>query len=513
MKTIIAVLFVSVASPVFGATCDELAKASLKNATITTAELVAAGAFKPPMSPQAEAPAAAAAGTGAGARVYAGVPAFCRVAATLAPSNDSDIKIEVWLPAAGWNGKFQGVGNGGWAGTISYPALAAAVTAGYAAVSTDTGHVGGTAAFALDHPEKMVDFGYRAIHEMTTTGKAVTKEFYGKMPSAAIFNGCSLGGRQAITEAMRYPEDYNGIIAGAPAIYNTELHAGRAALNAMVHRSSDAFIPAAKYAAVHEAVLNACDGLDGVKDGVIDNPLACTFDFKAAQCTGADDGKSCLTPAQVETMRRLYSSPFTEAQVKGSPAYLQPGTELGWGTLAGERPVGTALEQMKFVVFKNANWDPKTFNLATDTDRALKADPQNITGLTDTNLKPYFDRGGKLLMYHGFQDPQVPAQNAIRYFNEVKKTMGAGVAGKSIQLYMLPGVNHCAGGPGPDQFDKVGSMEAWMSSGQSPASIVASHLTQGKVDRTRPLCPFGQTAKWKGTGSSDEAANFSCVAQ
>jgi feruloyl esterase len=280
----------------------------------------------------------------------------------------------VWLPASGWNGKFLGVGNGGWAGTIGYAALAAGVAGGYAAVGTDTGHAGNTAAFALGHPEKLIDMGYRAIHEMTVSGKAISRAFYDRSPSLSYFNGCSQGGRQAVTEAMRYPADYDGIIAGAPAIYNTEIHTGRMAINAMVHRSSDAFIPQSKFASVHDAVLKACDPLDGVTDGVIENPMACKFDPKTVQCTGADDGR-CLTPAQVETMRRLYSSPFTEAQVKGSPAYLQPGTELGWATLGGERPVGTAFEAMKFIVFKDANWDAKTFKPATDIDRGLKSDP------------------------------------------------------------------------------------------------------------------------------------------
>jgi feruloyl esterase len=439
------------------------------------------------------------------------------VKATLKPSSDSDIKIEVWLPVSGWNGKFQGVGNGGWAGTIGYSALGNAVKAGYAGASTDTGHEGNTAAFAVGHPEKLIDMGYRAVHEMTVQGKSIVRAFYGNAPTTAIFNGCSLGGRQAITEANRYPADYDAIIAGAPAVYNMAIHAARIALNAAAQRGPGSRIPREKYAMVHDAVLQACDALDGVKDGVIDEPQRCAFDPKVLECkspstrSGRADDASCLTPAQVETMRMLYA-PLKNA--KGeifSAPMLQPGTELGWNTLAGEKPVGTALEAFRYVVFKDPNWTVDKFNPATDIARALAAD-DGVLSLTDPNLKPFFTRGGKLLIYHGWQDPQVPAQNAVKFFNDVVKTMGPSVVGTSIQLYMVPGMNHCRGGPGPNVFDKVVAMEEWLKTGTAPKQIIASHATEGKTDRTRPLCPYGQVARWKGAGSTDDAANFSCVA-
>jgi Tannase and feruloyl esterase len=522
------------AVPVEGATCADLTTLALPNVTIDSAKLVAPGAFTPPPAPRvAAAPEVGgvapngrgtaagrgaggqgAAGRGAGAAAaesYKKLPSFCRVQATSRPSSDSDIKIEVWLPESGWNGKFQGVGNGGWAGTIGYPALATALAAGYATASTDTGHVGNTAAFALGHPEKLVDMGYRAIHEMTVQGKAITDAFYGSGPKLAFFNGCSLGGRQAITEAERYPADYNGIVAGASAIYNMQIHVARIALNAIAHRTPDSYVPPEKYAAVHTAVLDACDALDGVKDGVLEDPLRCHFDPKVLECKGADS-PSCLTPPQVETMRLLYS-PVKMGKAGALSPLLQPGTELGWAILAGPAPVGTALEPMRYIVFKDPQWDMKKFNAATDFDLALKADSENILSLTDPNLKPYFDRGGKLLMYHGWQDPQVPAQNSVKFFGDVLKTTGLSHAGSSIQLYMVPGMNHCQGGPGTDTFDKMGAIESFVATGKAPATIVASHLAAGKVDRTRPLCPFGHVAKWKGTGSTDDAANFACVAE
>ena len=485
--------------------CESLASLTLPNTTITRAQAVDAGAFTPP------APANGTPVTAAAAQAFRNLPAFCRVAATLKPSNDSDIKIEVWMPASGWNGKFQGVGNGGWAGSISYPALRAAVAAGYATASTDTGHVGNTAAFALDHPEKLVDMGYRAVHEMTVQGRAIVDAYYGSRPTRSFWNGCSQGGRQAITEAARYPGDYDAILAGAPALYNMELHVGRVALNAFVHRTADSPIPPEKYAMVHDAVLAACDARDGVKDGVIDSPTRCDFDPALLTCKGAD-GPSCLTAAQVETMRGLYSPIKNGRGAIVSPPLLQPGTELAWGTLAGPKPLGLAVEAMQYVVFKDAGLDWHRFNPATDFDIALRSD-EHVLGLTDPNLKPFFDRGGKLLMYHGWADPQVSAQNSVRYFDDVVKTTGKGVVGKSISLYMVPGMGHCAGGPGTDTFDKMGTIEHWVETGKAPEQIIASRIKDGKTERTRPLCPYPQVAQYKGSGSTDEAANFVCKAR
>jgi feruloyl esterase len=498
------------------APCESLGAVSLPNVTITGAQTVAAGSFAPPAPARGgEGGRGASAGRGGRGNApspYVGMASFCRVAATLKPSSDSDIKIEVWMPTAGWNGKFQAVGNGGWAGSISYPAMAAAVRGGYATASTDTGHTGNSAAFALGHPEKVIDMGYRAIHEMTVQSKAIVDRFYGTAPTLSMFNGCSLGGRQAVTEAARYPADFDAIIAGASALYNVRLHAARLAINQYANRTPSSAIPAEKFPAVHNAVMNACDAADGIKDGVIENPEKCRFDPKVLECKGGDS-PSCLTAEQVDTARALYApvkSPKSGATILHP--LLQPGSELGWSTLAGAEPLGNAQEPFKYIVFNDPNWNWRSFNADTDVDLFVKKD-NNAFGLTEPNLKPYFDRGGKLLMYHGWSDPQVSAMNSVNYFNDVLKTTGKGSAGKSIQLYMVPGMNHCQGGPGTDVFDKVAAMESWVASGRAPNQILASHLTEGKADRTRPLCPYGQVAKWKGTGSTDDAANFSCVVQ
>jgi feruloyl esterase len=275
------------------ATCESLASLALPGTTITLAQPVAAGEFMPPGRTFG--------GTPAPAVAFKDLPAFCRVAATLKPTDDSDIKIEVWLPASGWNGKFQAVGNGGWAGVISYGALAEALHDGYAASSTDTGHVGGSGSFALGHPEKLIDFGYRSEHEMTVKSKAIIAAFYGSAAKMSYWNGCSTGGRQALKEAQRFPDDYDGIIAGAPA--NPRTHLAFAALWIAQANLKDP-IPPAKYPAIHQAVINACDALDGLKDGLIADPTRCHFDPQVIACKGADNSE-CLPATQVETVKKI----------------------------------------------------------------------------------------------------------------------------------------------------------------------------------------------------------------
>ncbi len=277
------------------ATCESLASLRLSNGKVTSAAEVAQGAFKPPAPGTVNA---------AAQRAYSATPAFCRVTATLTPTSDSDIKVEIWLPKAGWNGKLQAVGNGGWAGTISYTALAAAVSGGYAATATDTGHSTAGSTFGIGHPEKLIDYAHRSLHEMAVSAKAVVNATYDSAPKVALWNGCSTGGNQGLTIASKYPADFDAIVAGAPPDPRARLMSVRLLINRLVHRSPESYIPPEKYPAIHEAALNACDTLDGAKDGVIENPRACKFDPKAMECKGAD-GPSCLTSAQVETAKLL----------------------------------------------------------------------------------------------------------------------------------------------------------------------------------------------------------------
>src|SRR5438105_7776390 len=324
------------AVPAYAAPCDQLAALALKDGTITSATLVTAGEFEKMKN----------------------LPAFCRVAATLKPSSDSDVKVEVWLPANGWNGKFQAVGNGGWAGAISYPAMADALRGGYATASTDTGHVGGRGTFALDHPEKLIDFSWRSEHEMTVTAKAVIQAFYGNAPRLSYWNGCSTGGRQGLKEAQKFPDDYDGIIAGAPA--------NRTAISlwiaAAVLKDPASYIPPAKYPVIHQAVLDACDLRDGVKDGLVEDPTRCKFDPKVLLCKNGD-GPSCLTAPQVDAAKKIYASAVNPRTGQVLFPSLVPGSELNWGVqAAGPEPSANIFDHFKYVVFKNPAWDWRTFD-------------------------------------------------------------------------------------------------------------------------------------------------------
>jgi feruloyl esterase len=290
------------------------------------------------------------------------------------------------------------------------------------------------------------------------------------------------------------------------------LHAGRMAANRAANQTPASTIPRPKYQILHAAALAACDGRDGVTDGVIEDPVSCRFDPQVLQCKAGQSEDTCLTAPQVEAARAIYATvkhPVTGQVVLPG---LVPGTELGWNTAAAPQPVATSLEAYRYVVFQDPKWDPSRFNPATDIDRMLQADPDDVLGTTSTDLKPFFDRGGKLLLYHGWSDAQVTPLNTIDYFSKVVEKLGRGVVGKSIQLYMVPGMDHCQGGSGTDRFDKVQPLEQWIATGTAPKSLEGAHATGGIIDRTRPICPFGQVATYSGRGSTNYGPNFACVA-
>jgi feruloyl esterase len=483
-----------------GRSCESLTAQALPNTTISLAESVSAGSFVMPRPPGG--------GGAAQGDPFKNLPAFCRVAATLKPTSDSDIKIEVWMPASDWNGKFLAVGNGGWAGVISYAAMGEALRRGYATSSTDTGHVGGSGSFALGHPEKLIDYAYRSEHEMTLKAKAIIAAYFGDAPKRSYWNGCSVGGRQGLKEAQRYPEDFDGIIAGAPAADWTGRASASVRVAQAVHKDEASYIPATLYPIVHNAVLAACDALDGVKDGVIEDPQRCAFDPKVLECKGADHS-ACLTAPQVEAVRTIYSA-ATNQETKREITGLMPGSELGWATWGGPQPLGISFDHFKYVVFKDANWDYRTFNAERDIAAAERIDGNTINAL-ETNLQTFFDRGGKLLQYHGWSDPQISPGNSTQYYQRVaEKVGGLDKVQRSYRLFMVPGMAHCGGGDGPNSFDMVGALEQWVEKGQAPERIVASRRRDGTIDRTRPLCPYPQVATFKGTESTDEAASFVC---
>ncbi|HXD74730.1 MAG TPA: tannase/feruloyl esterase family alpha/beta hydrolase [Vicinamibacterales bacterium] len=501
------VALVATAHVANAATCEELSSLSLPNTTITIAQPVARGQFVAPVQAR-----------GRGNNPFAELPAFCRVAATLKPSSDSDIKIEVWLPlglpaeargaaaSGGWNGKLEAVGNGGWAGNIGYAAMANALRAGYATVSTDTGHSTPGGTFALGHPEKLIDYAYRSEHEMTVTAKAVVNAFYGRGASRAYFNGCSTGGRQALVEATKYPDDFDGIVAGAAANPKTGLDAWRLWAAHLEIRNEADRIPPEKFPMIHKAVVDQCDALDGVKDGLIENPAQCHFDPSPIVCKAGSADAACLTPKQAAVAKALMGPAKTSTGREVFPGYA-PGSELGWAFLLGnDEPYSNPLEDYRYVVFRNPNWDWKTFDLDRDLATSEKVGAGLLTAVSQ-DLSAFTKHGGKLLTYHGWSDQQIPPGASINFYNRVTPKSSR----DAVRLFMIPGMGHCGGGEGPNTFDMVSPLDNWVEHGEAPARIVAAHLTAGKVDRTRPLCAYPQVARYKGTGDINQAENFVCA--
>ncbi len=504
--------------------CERLSSVKIADTTITLAETVAAGTFNGPPAPFTGADISA---------LYKALPAFCRVVAEAKPTPDSDIKLEVWLPVTGWNGKLQGVGNGGFAGLIDDMQMAMALKAGYASTATDTGHAGGDAAWAKGHPEKIVDFGHRGIHEMTRVAKAVAQAYYAKAVQKSYFAGCSDGGREALMEAQRYPEDYDGILAGAPANYWTRLLTLAAADTQVLTMDAESYIPATKLPAIAAAVNASCDEKDGVKDGILNDPRQCKFDPATIQCKAGEDSDQCLTARQIATLNKLYAGLSNSQGQSLFPGYLPGGEEGpgGWGMWITGRTPGTSL--MAFFskgyfsnfVYENLEWDNKTFSV----DAGLKAAEEKTAAALnaiDPDLRAFKARGGKLILYHGWSDAAIPAPNTINYHQSVVAKMGQKDVDSFLRLYMVPGMQHCAGGPGATSFGQVGmlgfehpersvaaALEQWVENDAAPGTIIALKYERGDwlhPTMTRPLCVYPQTAKYNGSGDTNDAANFTC---
>jgi feruloyl esterase len=485
-------------SPAFGQSpCEQLKSLALPSASVTSAEVAAAGPFRPPGAPPANPPLQ--------------VPAHCRVTLTLRPSADSDIKAEVWLPlAADWNGKFLMEGGGGFVGFLSYGAMAAALREGYATASTDTGHVGGDASFALGHPEKLVDFAWRAVHETAVKAKAVIAAHYGRGPRFSYWQGCSTGGRQGMMEAERHPADFDGIIAGAPANNQVALCAWRMAVTRASLMDPARALPPEKTLLVNNGVLDKCDALDGVRDRLLADPRKCQFDPATLVCRGPDQ-PDCLTAGQLETVKMAY----TDARKKnGELIYprLPPGGELGWRLPGGaQEPGGIDVGMFRFIGRQDAGWDWRAFDL--ERDYALAMEHGGFMQATNPDLSAFKARGGKLLIYHGWNDGgsggAISALNSIAYYESVLARMGP-KQGEWLRLFLVPGMAHCGGGTGPNQFSALAALERWRESGVAPDRILAARVTNGRVDMTRPLCPYPQVAVYSGTGSANDAGNFTC---
>jgi feruloyl esterase len=534
-------------TPAKATPCTNLQSLQLQHATITSATDNTTGVFVPP-----------------GSSPITGLPPFCRVTATLTPSSDSTIKIEVWLPESGWNGRFLGTGGGGFQGVITYSELAAGISAGFAATNSDlgtgtsgcsplycgsNGNMGNPLAIAFGdpsapstglfgHPERIKDFGFRAIHLMTVHGKEIGSAFYGQKAHRAYFAGCSTGGQNALMEAQRFPDDYDGILAGAPAFNRTHLHMAGLSAWQNTHASPGRFIQPGQMTLINKAVLKQCVGQDGgaSTDQFLTDPRDCRFDPKVLQCTGGTLPPACLTSEQVTTIQNYYAGTIDPVNRQ----LINPGSERGnetdeitaLGLAFSERLPEPAFDGLFYWVFGPSFGYPASqvnfanFDFHRDVD---KVDDQlaAVLNANSTDLGDFRGHGGKLLMYHGWADPLIPSQSSINYFNALVGNDGHGFQQASFagnpalgrtqsyaRLFMVPGMFHCAGGPGPNTFDAITPLVNWVENGVAPETIVATKFvndTPPAVQMTRPLCVFPKVAKYNGSGSTSIAANFTCV--
>jgi feruloyl esterase len=488
------------------AACASLADARLPNTTITSAQAITSGSFTPPNSSNA----------------MNNLPPFCRVAGTIEPTTESHILFEVWLPIETWNGKFAGVGNGGWAGVISYGPLQDQIRRGYAATSTNTGHQAGpqldAARFALEHPEQLIDFAYRAHHEPALKAKPIVSAFYGKPAQRAYWIGCSSGGYEGLMEAQRFPTDYDAIVAGAPANNFTRLMAGDFDGTHAVLKDSASNLPAPALGVLYRGMLAACDAVDGVPDGVLEDPRQCRFDPATLLCTANQKPETCLSQAQVDAAKRVYRGPVDPSTRAKIYPGLSPGSEPFWPNRDPSGPFPIPISYYKWLVFADPNWDWKTFDLSRPSDyqafQKAEAKFAPILNATNPDLREFRQRGGKLIQYHGWSDQLIAAENSIDYYESVLSLFGGNVGDVQsfYRLFMAPGVAHCGGGPGPNTFDMQTALEEWVEKGTAPEQIIATHATNGVVDRMRPLCPYPKVAVYKGKGDTNDAASFACRA-
>ena len=519
-------------TPQAPAACERLASLSLPNTTIALAQVVNAGAFAVPASspregggssalagtigPVPEVPGRVTANTaglglgyngGKGIPPFSALPAFCRVTATLRPSPSSDIRMEMWMPISGWNGNFRGTSPNGLGGLLNYNAMGVGLTDGFAVASTDTGHQGGDTAW-MQIPDKVTDFAGRAMHETTVAGKAVATAYYGTAPRYAYMIECGGGSAAALHEVQKYPADYNGVVVGGHAAHLTRQIFGQLWLWMAAHPDGVAVLPATKLQTLHDAVLNKCDMLDGVKDGLLENPMRCTFDPKEIECK-AGEGATCLTAAQVEAAQRIYSGPINPRTKERIWSPLFRGSELDWSFFAeSASPIGIATSALRMIT-KDPAFDYRAVDF--DSHVAL-ADRSEIARVNASNpdISGYVRRGGKLILSGGWNNALVPAGAVLDYYDNVQKTLGIEDTRQGVRLYMVPGMIECNGGPGTDTFDMLSVMRRWVERNEAPREVVASRVEHGKVVRTRPLCPYPQVATYRGSGSTDEAKNFVC---
>ncbi len=555
-----AIAGASVAAVVCGAatasaatSCEGLANLSLPHGQVTAAETITGGTYNTP-------PGCTTGSTGC--TTNTGLPQFCRVAGTATPTSDSIINFEVWVPTDNsFNGKYEQLGCGGFCGSIGYSGLANAITRGYAAAATDDGsQAAGQPTFALGHPEKIIDYAYRALKETTDKSKTIIAALTGEGPQRSYFNGCSKGGHEALMEAQRYPDDFDGIIVGSPANFLTHLLTGFVWNEQALLNDPASYIPPSLLPVLSKAALAQCVGQDGgVKtDAFLNDPRDCHFDPAAAvECVPGQDPTTCLSSAQVRAARKIYSGPYDPATGEQIFPGYEPGSEATSGNwpawivgtsrdadLSNSTAQGQALQEFfgngffAYFVFEDPNWDFRTLNFTSDVTLADE-DFGPILNATDPDLRPLRSHGAKIIHYVGWADSAIAPANSVNYYKSVRAALAAadpprqgGDQWADIQefyrLFMVPGMSHCSGGDGPNAFgngtsngpvidadhDLLKALEGWVEQGSAPEKIIATHYvnnTPGSgVQFQRPLCPFPQVA-WYTGGDPTNADNFKCV--
>ena len=514
--------------------CAALARRQIPETTIAVADMVREGSFAP-------------AGT---SRAITGLPDFCRVAGEIRPTADSHIGFELWLPMRNWNRKLAGAGNVGFGGVIQYDysgtgatdAVSAAaipygftmadqLKRGYATVATDTGHRNGDggddrASFALGHPERVIDFAYRAVHEVVVKGKSLTAAFYGRPVEHTYWIGQSTGGRQGLMEAQRYPTDLDGIVAGAPPINLTWNWVRHMDAGLVVARDAEhSLISGAPLNLLHRAVVVACDQNDGMLDGLIGDPRTCAFDPGALLCRSGQGAGECLTATQVEAARWIYEGlkdPVTGVLLNPG---LERGSESGWrGAFTGGSPHPASISYFRWLVAEDAAWAWKSFDLRRPSDwetvRKSESRLAPLLSAMNPDLLAFKNRGGKILHFHGWSDERVEPRSSTNYYEQAVKTVAAVRQDQAdglrelqafYRLYMVPDMNHGLGnGAGPAEFDMLTALEQWVEHDIAPDAIVARHSTNGVIVRSRPICPYRQIAKYTGNGDTNDARRFVC---
>jgi feruloyl esterase len=506
---------------VFAANCEGLTSLKLPDTTITVAKPVSGGSFASPAG-----------------QTMANLPEFCEVHGVLKPTPVSTIHFELWLPLSNWNRELEGIGNGGLAGTISFGPMATALRNGFATVSTDTGHDSKEPATWLENRERLIDYSYRGLHLATVAAKGIVDAFYGQPVSHAYFLGCSTGGKQGLMEAQRFPADYDGIVAGDAANFWTRQMMNEV-WDGVATSSPETSLSRDKLQLVQDAVMKVCDALDGLKDGIISDPMHCRFDPKTLLCKGAGE-PTCLTSEEVSAVQKLYSGPVDPRNGKNLYPGFYPGGELGWGRDGGQMVINRTTSSgvssndfFRYALFANPDWGFRTFNFGADIELAEEK-LAGITNATDPNLEEFRKLGHKLLYYHGAADPLIPAQNGINYYETVVAFEGGGTKGADqtqqfFRVFLVPGLYHCSGGPGPSgiggnvaapvsqrdaDHDVIRAVSGWVEQGVAPDKIIATKYVDNSPDKgiamQRPLCAYPAIPRYKGSGDPNEAANFVC---